>query len=298
MGNMPALALSVVLFVGLSACGGGSPGGSRPSPAVPAATPSPSASPSLSPAAAAASHVFLIVMENHSFAQAITQPYTAQLAATYAVATNYHAVSHPSLPNYLALTSGSTWGISDDNYHSLPAGGLGTQLTQRGLSWRAYMEGLGGSCLSNGNGYAVKHNPFAYYGGGCPSNVVPMTALDGDLAGDTPRFVWITPDQCHDGHDCGARTADDFLGKLVPRILASSAWQQGGVLFITWDEDDGGGDNHVLTLVVSSRLAAHSSNRPHDHYSLLATVEDQLAVPRQSWLGQAATADPLNELLH
>jgi hypothetical protein len=235
-------------------------------------------------------------MENHSFAQAMAQPYTAQLAVTYAAATNYHAISHPSLPNYLALTSGSTWGVTDDNYHSLPAGGLGTQLTQRGVSWRAYMEGMGGDCLSNGNGYAVKHNPFAYYGGGCPSNVVPMTGLDGDLAGDTPRFVWITPNQCHDGHDCGARTADDFLKTLVPRILASSGWQQGGLLFITWDEDDGSGDNHVLTLVVSPRLATHSTSRRHDHYSLLATAEDQLGVPRP-WLGQAATADPLSELL-
>jgi acid phosphatase len=293
MGNMPALALTLTLLLVLGACGGGSAG--APRPAAPAATPSPGASPNASPAGPEATHVFVIVMENHSFAQAMAQPYTARLAATYAAATDYHAVSHPSLPNYLALSSGSTWGIHDDNYHSLPAGGLGTQLTQRGVSWRAYMEGMGGNCLSNGSGYAVKHNPFAYYGGGCPPNVVPMTALDGDLGGNTPRFAWITPDQCHDGHDCGARTADDFLSTLVPRILASRAWQQGGVLFITWDEDDGGGDNHVLTLVLSNRLAAHSSSQRRDHYSLLATVEDQLGVPR---LGQAASADPLNELLH
>jgi acid phosphatase len=84
----------------------------------------------------------LIVMENRSYDQAITGAYTAQLAAKYAVATNYHGVSHPSLPNYLALTSGSTWGIADDGWHPLPAGGLGAQLTAAGISWRAYMEGL------------------------------------------------------------------------------------------------------------------------------------------------------------
>ena len=290
MGHMPTRPIIAAMILLLTACSAG--GASK------SATPRPSASSSSipttgSPGAAAASHVFVIVMENRGFSEAIGQPYTAQLAAQYAVASNYHAVAHPSLPNYLALTSGSTWGIKDDGYHPLPPGGLGAQLTQAGASWRAYMEGLGSDCLASDSRYAVKHNPFAYYGGGCPSNVVPLTELQGDLARGAPRLAWITPDLCHDGHDCSSAAADDFLRSLVPGILASTAWQQGGLLLITWDEDDGSTGNRVLTLVIAPQLAAHSSDRPHDHYSLLATVEDAVGVSR---LGQAAQAAPLTEL--
>src|SRR5262252_7557867 len=121
-----------------SACGGNSTHAQqRHSPA--ASLPSASASATPTPAPPA-SHVFVIVMENRSYDQALAGPYTAQLARLYGVATNYHGVSHPSLPNYLAITSGSTWGIADDGYHPLPLTGLGEQLTSAGISWRAYME--------------------------------------------------------------------------------------------------------------------------------------------------------------
>src|SRR5205823_2402071 len=138
-------------------------------------------------------HVFVIVMENHTPEQALTGEFTSSLAAKYGVAENYYAISHPSVPNYLALTSGSTWGFRDDGYHVLPRADIGTQLTQAGVSWRAYMEGMtSGECFDSPVPYDPGHNPFAYYGGRCPSNVVPHEALAGDLAGNTPRFVWIT----------------------------------------------------------------------------------------------------------
>lgn len=286
----------LVVLAGLlvpAACGQPVPAAVAAPPAtVPAPTeaPAPSAAPQLPGGAS----VFVVVMENHSSAQALAQPYLARLAGTYALATNYHAVAHPSLPNYLALTSGSTFGIADDSYHLLPAGGLGGQLTDHGMTWRAYMEGVGPDCRIDQGRYAVKHDPFAYYGGSCPPNVVSFAPLDADLAGATPRFAWITPDLCHDGHDCSARTADDFLAGLVPRIMASPSWARGGVLFITWDEDDGSNGNHVATVVVSPQLLAHRSARPYDHYSLLATVEDLVGVPR---LGAAARAQAIDDLV-
>jgi hypothetical protein len=285
--------LGVLGVLLLTACSAPGVPGTSGSPSPKPATASPAPSPSTSTSPGTASHVFVIVMENRGFAAAIAQPYTARLAAQYAVATDYHAVAHPSLPNYLALTSGSTWGITDDGYHRLPPGGLGDQLTQAGVSWRAYMEGMGSDCLASDASYAVKHNPFAYYGGRCPPNVVPLTALQRDLAAGTPRFVWITPDMCHNGHDCSAATADDFLSSLVPKILATPAWQQGGLLLLTWDEDDGSTSNRVLTLAIAPHLAAHETARPSDHYSLLATVEDSLGVSR---LGKAAQATPLTDL--
>src|SRR5579864_521365 len=104
-------------------------------------------------------HVFVIVMENHSASEALTGAFAASLAAQYGVAQNYHAVSHPSVPNYLALTSGSTWGFEDDSYHALPKNDLGSQLTRAGVSWRAYMEGLGSQgCLDSPVPYDPGHN--------------------------------------------------------------------------------------------------------------------------------------------
>ena len=245
-------------------------------------------------AAAPARHVFLIVMENHSVEEALSGAFTGSLAQKYGLANNYHAVAHPSVPNYLALSSGSTWGISDDSYHVLPKNDLGTQLTNAHISWRAYMEGLtDGGCLDSPVPYDPGHNPFAYYGGECPSNVVPLTKLASDLGASTPRFVWITPDMCHDTHNCRVSVGDSWLEQEVGQITASAAWKSGGVLFITWDEDDGSADNQVLTLVVAQGVGHRTSSKRYTHYSLLATVEDLLGVGR---LGQAAGAAAMTDL--
>jgi hypothetical protein len=233
-------------------------------------------------------------MENRSYGQVVGNGYIAQLGAQYGIATDYHGVSHPSLPNYLAMTSGSTWGIADDGFHALPAGGLGAQLTDAGIDWRAYMEGMNNGCFNSRYPYALKHNPFAYYGSACPSQIVPFSQFGTDISSaNVPRFVWITPDLCHDGHDCSNAVANAWLSQTVRQILNSRAWQDNGVLLITWDE---GADsaNSVLTLVVQPDPVVHQSATPYDHYSLLATIEDQLGLAR---LGLAAQATPMNDLL-
>ena len=287
-----ALALGACL---LAACASKTPSQADASPVASpspsAVQPDPSPSPPQSPSAAA-SHVFLIVMENRSYSQAISSPYMSQLATRYGAATDYHGISHPSLPNYLALTSGSTWGIADDGYHALPAGGLGAQLTNAGISWRAYMEGMTHGCFNSPYPYALKHNPFAYYGGACPSEVVPFTTFAPDLSGDVPRFTWISPGLCHDGHDCSTAVADAWLSQAVAAILASSAWKDDGFLFITWDEGEDAA-NSVLTLVIHQAPIIHKSAEPYNHYSLLATIEDMMGVSR---LGEAANASPMVDL--
>ena len=256
----------------------------------PGAQGSTSASPSPSPKPA--KHVFVIVLENTSYQQAIGQPYIASLARQYALATNYSAVANPSLPNYLAMTSGSTWGIADDAYHQLPSGGVGSQLTRAGISWKAYMEGFTGDCFNSPYPYALKHNPFAYYGGACPANIVPMTDLAADLKAGTPQLSWITPGMCNDGHDCGVRTADRWLSQVVPQITSSPAWRKDGVLFITWDESSGA-DSRVALLVVAPTLRGQITT-PLDHYSLSATISEQLGVPR---LAEAQQATSLSKQL-
>ena len=293
---MKAGAATVLAALLVAGCQGPATAQRAPTPGPTEAAAAPSSSPNSSPQPPTlkAAHVFLIVMENHSFEEVMEQPFTATLATQYALATDYHAIGHPSLPNYLALSSGSTWGIKDDGYHAIAGRGLGDELTAAGVSWRAYEEGMTRGCFESPSPYVLHHNPFAYYGGGCPDNVVNARQLDADLAGDTPRFNWIQPDVCHSSHSCPIEDGDRWLAGMVPRITASKAWQQGGVLFITWDEDDGSGANQVATLVVSPGQAGHQSARRYDHYSLLATIEDLLGVGR---LGQSAAAQPMSELI-
>jgi len=123
--------------------------------------------------------------------------------------------------------------------------------------------------------------------------VVPHTALASDLAGSTPRFTWITPDRCHDTHDCAVSVGDQWLRQEVQQITASKAWASNGVLFITWDEDDGSTDNRVLTLVIAPGSGHKSSTKRYTHYSLLATIEDLLGVGRLGAAAQAATMSDL-----
>ena len=257
------------------------------SPSTPTGTPTETPTPQTP-------HVFVIVMENTSLVTALRSPSIERLAAKYALATNYHAVSSPSLPNYLAMTSGSTWGITDDAFHVLPAGGLGAQLTAAGVSWHAYTEGLtSAGCLRSPYPYALKHNPFAYYGGSCPENVVAFDVLDADLARDTPSLVWITPGLCHDGHDCALAEVGPWLEDLVGRIVDSSAWRDRGALFVVWDEGDGRSD--VVPLIVASPdVESRRVDGLYDHYSLLATIEDRFGLSR---LGAAKDARPLTDLL-
>jgi hypothetical protein len=262
-----------------------SAGAMPPQQPIPAKLPESSVPPS-------SKHVFLIMMENKVPDEALQGTYTASLASKYTLATNYHAITHPSLPNYLALTSGSTWGITDDEYHSLSGSeDLGSELTSAGVPWRAYMEDMTNGCFNSPYPYALKHNPFAFYGGRCPSNVVDLSHLDADLLGNTPNFVWITPDLCHDEHDCNVGKGDQWLAEVVPKIMASAAWKDDGVLFVTWDEDDkASGSNRVPLVIVAPGLKERQTDVYYDHYSLLATIEDRLGVPR---LGEAAKAQAI-----
>jgi hypothetical protein len=238
--------------------------------------------------------VFLVVMENHAPDEVLQGQFTAHLAAIGGVANDYHAVAHPSVPNYLALTSGQTWGVTDDSYHALPRADLGDQLTQAGLRWRAYMEGLtDAGCIDSPLPYDPGHNPFAFYGDGCPSEVVPFSALTSDVGNGDMRFSWIGPDICHDQHNCSVATGDEWLRATVGMITGSASWKPGSVLFVTWDEDDGSSSNRVLTIVLRAGHGHAESSVAYNHYSLLATIEDLLGLPR---LANAARAQPMTDL--
>jgi acid phosphatase len=206
-----------------------------------------------------------------------------------------YAISHPSLPNYLALTGGSTFGIdSDCSDCTVGATSIVDELERAHLSWRAYMEDLPAACFtgSSAGGYAKKHDPFAYYTrittsqGRC-ANIVPLTRLYSDERNATlPRFIWITPNLCHDMHDCSVSTGDRFLSTLVPGLLRSLG--KGGLLFLTWDEgsSDAGccrlaSGGHIVTIIAGPEARAGARlAKPTDHYSVLQTIEDVLGLER------------------
>ncbi len=268
-------------------------------PAFAATTPAPTqaAPPSVPPSAAvpAFSHVFVIVMENHEYDAVIgssAAPFINSLAATYGLATNYYGASHPSLPNYFALTAGSTFGVASDcTTCFVSATNIADQVETSGRSWKAYMEDMPTPCYlgtASGN-YAMKHDPFVYYtdirnnAARCAAHVMPFTQFGVDMSnGEVPNFVWITPNMCSDTHDCPVSTGDAWLQRVVPTITGSAAFRNGGVLFITWDEgstnagccgDAWGG--HVATLVISPKsISGFRSKIAENHYSLLRTIED------------------------
>ncbi len=256
-------------------------------------------------------------MENLDYASALATPGLARLADTYALATRYYAVAHPSLPNYLALTSGGTWGVTSDCtscYRNAP--NLLSQLAAARESFDVFLEGVPSACYLapyGGVDYAGKHNPFRYYldvraSRSLCAHLRPYSKLAPLLMGPAarvPRFVWVTPDLCHDGHDCPAATAATWLTGFVGAVTKSAAWRQGGVLFVSWDESNGedsavlpggrvvanGGGGQVMTLVIASGLRhGLRVGVPYNHYSLLATVEDGLGLPL---LGKARTATPM-----
>ena len=248
--------------------------------------------------AGGAAHVAVLVMENEEYGDVIGRgetPYITALAHRYSLATRMYATSHPSLPNYLALTSGSTDGIADDCTDCSVAGaGLAGALQTAGITWRAYMEGLPHACWRGGDvaEYAKRHDPFTYFRGVMASaaacaRIVPMSDLHADIAAGTlPRFVWITPNLCHDMHDCSTRTGDRFLARLVPGLLRALGPR--GVLFLTWDEGTSGDGccklargGHIALVVAGGRARPGGRlTTPVDHYSVLQAVEDLLGLPR------------------
>jgi hypothetical protein len=251
------------------------------------------------------SHVVEIVMENAEYGEVIgsaAAPYVNALARRYALATDSFAIAHPSLPNYLALTSGSTQGISSDcTGCSVSAPNIVDQLEASGVSWGAYLEDVPTPCFrgAGSGGYAKKHNPFIYYDdiASSPARCRKLVGF-GQLAaglrsGRLPTYVWITPNLCDDGHDCGVRAGDRFLARTVPALLRELGPH--GLLVLTWDEgvSDRGccGVAHggqVATILAGPDVPPGArERRPLDHYGVLATIERALGLPPL-----AGAADP------
>jgi phosphatidylinositol-3-phosphatase len=296
------------------------PSGSRASASarLPSHSPAPSASQPVAahhagPTAAALpsfSNVYLVVMENHDYGSIVGSshaPFLNSLIRQYGLATNYHAVTHPSEPNYLALFAGSTFGIHDDGVHELSTRNLADQLEAHGRTWQVYAQDLPSRCFTGGSAqggvdlvgasgwYARKHEPAISF-----TDIVLNSTRCGRitrLAGFSPTaadFELVVPNMTNDMHDGTVAQGDAFLRAFVPRITDSAAFAT-SLLVITWDEGSTslGGGGHVATILISPAVrAGFRSGIGHTHYSLLRTVEDAWGL---GCLNRTCTANDLRE---
>jgi hypothetical protein len=310
-----ALAISVVV----GACAGGNATATAAlTPTPVAATPAATLTPSDSGTATASStpgsglpdfrHVYVIILENREYSSIVgssAAPYINSLIARYGQVTNLYAETHPSEPNYVALTSGGLQGTNSDGAYNLGVPNLFDQIEASGRTWHVYAQSYPGNCylgsvadaVADGTGapgdYARKHNPAISYTSisGNPARCANITKLAGfdPAAAD---FEMIVPNQINDMHSSSVGAGDAFLKEFVPQITGSPAFAD-SVLFITWDEGtsnlNGGG--HIATIVASPNMTPGSRfEGPATHYSMLRTIELAWGMPL---LGEAQKASTL-----
>jgi phospholipase C len=259
--------------------------------------------------------VVWIWLENKSYNQVVgksSAPYINHtLISECGLATNYHNITHPSLPNYVAATSGAGYtALGRFASDCEPRGDCTTHtrsIFAQVPSWRAYEQSMPHDCAKRSVGdYAVKHNPPPYYTdlAGCATKDVPYSRFEHDLKANTlPAFSFITPNLCNDAHSCPLVAGDTWLGEQMPRLFGSSAYKGGDTaVFITFDEGDDalGSSNHcasnttdagcrVATIVISPYTRPETrSGTLFNHYSLLRTTEQLLGVDQ--FLGEASHA--------
>lgn len=265
----------------------------------------------------ASSTVFVIMMENHNWSDIKNNPNAPYINGTLlpiaAYATQYYNPPgiHPSEPNYLWLEAGTNFGIFDDNApsvnHQSTSSHFVTLLRNAGISWKTYQEDITGTTCptTNTGGYAVKHNPFAFFddvtGSGCTNVMRPFSELANDLTNNSvPHYVFVTPNLCHDMHDsCGPvnnaiKQGDQWLAQNLPMILNSAAFQN-GVVFITWDEGEGS-DGPIGMIVLSpfGKGGGYSNSIHYTHSATLQTLQEIFGV--RPFLGDAANGPDLSDL--
>ncbi|MGH8862137.1 MAG: alkaline phosphatase family protein, partial [Jatrophihabitantaceae bacterium] len=258
-------------------------------------------------AAGRAHKILVIPLENHSRSQALRQMrHLAAWARRYGQATNYRAIGHPSLPNYLAIFGGSTFGITDDcsagsSSCTARAPSVFGQTIRAGRTARAYQESMAGRCQQASSGsYAPRHSPWPYWPAerrACFANDVPLgTPARGPMHNDLVRGTLpvtgeLTPNLCNDGHDCSLARADTWLARWVPAIMRGSDYRARRLtIIITFDEDDSSQHNTVAFVVIDPRLHGRRVTGAFNHYSLTRWLDTNAGVPL---LRNAARARPL-----
>lgn len=251
-------------------------------------------------------HIVVVIEENHSYSQIIDSPdapYINSLAAQGAVFTQSFGVTYPSKPNYLALFSGSTQGITDNSCpHTMTTANLGHALLEAGLTFAGYSEDLPsvGSLICIAGDYARKHNPWVNWqdsvAHGLPATAnLPLTSFPADF-NRLPTVSMIVPNQVNDMHH-GKDPDRIQLGDrwLKEHLEAYVQWaqQHNSLLIVTWDEDNKKENNRIATLFIGPMVQAGRYDQRINHYNVLRTIEDLYGLPHS---GTSAEAAPITKI--
>lgn len=243
-------------------------------------------------------HTVVVVLENHPYDEIIGSadaPYLNSLKAGGADLTQSHAITHPSQPNYYALFSGSTQGVTDDTcvtpgFSSAP--NLASEVVASGGTWASYNETLPsqGSTVCSSGDYAQKHSPWFGFSNVPTSSAKTMAQFPSDYT-TLPKMSFVTPNLCSDMHNCSVATGDTWIKN---NLGAYATWAAGhnSMLVVTFDEDDSLSGNRIPTLLYGQPVAPGSSTATaYTHYDLLRTLEDLAGTTAHA--GQAATASDI-----
>lgn len=247
-----------------------------------------------SPMSAAPDHVVIVIEENHSYSEIVgasEAPYINSLAAKGALLTQSFAIAHPSQPNYLALFSGSTQGITDDSCpHTFSGSTLEAELLAAGKTFAGYSEGLPqtGSSVCSAGEYARKHSPWSDFSQDSAANNQPFTSFPTDFS-KLPLVSFVIPNLDDDMHDGTIQQGDSWLQAKLS-TYADWAMNNNSVLIITWDEDDGSENNHIPTIFIGGAIKPGLYSETINHYSVLRTIENLYGLPA---LANAANATPI-----
>jgi acid phosphatase len=290
----------VLLLAGCSSGGGSDAATGTDSDAAAGTSPSAQTETAAAPSSGADAglpapdHVMVVVFENKdaSAISAADAPYLSSLAKQGAALNSSHGVAHPSQPNYLALFSGSTQGVTGDSCpHTFSGDSLGSQLLAAGRTFVGYSEdvpSVGYTGCSDGD-YARKHNPWVNFSSLPASVNQPLTALPDDYS-KLPTVSFVVPNMCNDMHDCSVRTGDSWARDHLDSYV-SWAQAHNSLLVVTFDEDEGSRENGIATFLVGPMVHPGTSDQYVDHYGMLRTLEAMYALAP---LGKAADEKPLS----
>lgn len=262
--------------------------------------------------------VFVVVMENKNYTDVVgssAMPYFNSLIPQGALATKYYANIHPSLGNYMMLTTGLPTPTDDSFTGTVTDDNIARQLVPAGKTWKIYAESIPSVGYTGEDvfPYIRRHNPFSFFSdikndSAQAANMVPMTQLSTDLASGTlPNLAFIVPNALNDGHDCAglascsvehkAQQSDAWMQSMLPSILGNSSFKANGVLVITWDEaetDATNGGGQVATLFLGTQVKVNfQSTTTYQHQDLLRMMCSRLGLA--SAPGAAATASIMSE---